>query len=40
MRSPSSPFSLMQHSALSRLFAVAMVIVGLWLAIHWAVLLP
>jgi hypothetical protein len=40
MRNTPFPFSLMQQSALSRLLVVALVIVVLWLSIHWAVLLP
>jgi hypothetical protein len=40
MRNTPFPFSLMQQSALSRLLFVALVIVLLWLCIHWAVLLP
>lgn len=39
MRNPS-PFSLMQHAALSRILAALVVIAGLWLAISWAVSLP
>jgi hypothetical protein len=39
MRNPS-PFSLLQHAALSRLACVIALLAGLWLAIHWAVILP
>jgi hypothetical protein len=35
-----SPFSLLQHAALTRVLAALIVIAGLWLAIHWAVVLP
>ncbi|WP_259664391.1 hypothetical protein [Rhizobium bangladeshense] len=34
------PFSLMGQSALSRVIGVALIVAVLWLAIHWAVLLP
>ena len=34
------PISLMGQSALSRVVGITLVIAVLWLAIHWAVLLP
>ncbi|WP_280950359.1 hypothetical protein [Rhizobium bangladeshense] len=41
---PSSPdrpsISLLGQSALSRVIGISLVIAALWLAIHWAVLLP
>lgn len=39
--SPDRPFiSLLGRSALSRVVGIALIIAVLWLAIHWAVLLP
>ncbi|WP_261335114.1 hypothetical protein [Rhizobium leguminosarum] len=39
--SPDRPsFSLLGESALSRVIGMALVIALLWLAIHWAVVLP
>ncbi|WP_259666169.1 hypothetical protein [Rhizobium lentis] len=32
--------SLMAQSALSRVIGIMLVVAALWLAIHWAVLLP
>ncbi|WP_259666877.1 hypothetical protein [Rhizobium lentis] len=41
---PPSPdrhsVSLMGQSALSRVIGIMLVVAALWLAIHWAVLLP
>ncbi|SCB59856.1 hypothetical protein GA0061105_108213 [Rhizobium aethiopicum] len=34
------PVSLMGQSALARVAGVSLVVAVLWLAIHWAVLLP
>ncbi|WP_259669774.1 MULTISPECIES: hypothetical protein [unclassified Rhizobium] len=39
--SPDRPFvSLLGQSALSRVIGISLVVAALWLAIHWAVLLP
>ena len=39
--SPDRPsVSLLGHSALSRVVGITLVVAILWLAIHWAVLLP
>ncbi|ANL39470.1 UNVERIFIED_ORG: hypothetical protein M2312_004973 [Rhizobium esperanzae] len=39
--SPDRPsVSLLGQSAFSRVISIAVIIAGLWLAIHWAVLLP
>ncbi|MBB2822267.1 UNVERIFIED_ORG: hypothetical protein GGD59_005554 [Rhizobium esperanzae] len=40
-RSPDRPsVSLLGQSAFSRVIGISVIIAGLWLAIHWAVLLP
>ncbi|WP_276328707.1 hypothetical protein [Rhizobium etli] len=39
--SPDRPsVSLLGHSAISRVIGISLIIAALWLAIHWAVLLP